>query len=470
MVRVQLSNLNLIEQPDAMKKILIIDDDLEMLQSLRKIMSHKPEYDVTYSQEPRMGNELFQKENFDLVISDLMMNDFTGMDILKSFREKSPESPVIIISGYGTIEASVEAMKLGAFDFIEKPFTSKKLFDSIEKAINVTNSADRIKDSMEGVKSFYEIIYKSSAIEEIIKMIKSVASTGMNVLITGESGTGKELVARSIHKLSKSSSDPFIPVNCGALPENLFESELFGYERGAFTGAIKTKPGLLEFANQGTFFFDEIAELSPTLQVKLLRMLEEKKIRRIGGKEEINIDVRIIAATNKDLKAAVENNTFREDLFYRLSIFTIDVPPLRERKEDIIPLAKYFLKEICESKNDLDKHISEEVENALLTHSWPGNIRELQNMIGRSYILSTGKLIQINDLPIPLKGNHKKFETDVFLLNYLNAKESIMEKFEVEYLTYHLKDNQGNITRTAQKCKLDRRTLHRLIKKYNIVY
>ncbi len=453
-----------------MKKILIIDDDIEMLQSLKKIMSHKPEYDVTYSQEPRMGNELFQKEKFDIVISDLMMNDFTGMDIIKSFKEKSPETPIIIISGYGTIEASVEAIKLGAIDFIEKPFTSKKLFESIEKALKSTSFDESLKDSADGAKSFYGMIYKSSEMEEIIKMIKSVAPTGMNVLITGESGTGKELVARAIHKLSKSSSDLFIPVNCGALPENLFESELFGYERGAFTGAVKTKPGLLEFANQGTFFFDEIGELSTSLQVKLLRMLEEKKIRRIGGKEEIDIDVRIIAATNKDLKAAVEQNDFREDLFYRLSIFTLDVPPLRERIEDIIPLANHFLTEIYESKNDSEKHFSEEVEQALLAHSWPGNIRELRNVVGRSYILSTGKIIQLADLPIPLKGNSKKFDTDLFLLDYSNAKESIIEKFELEYLTYHLKENKGNITHTAQKCGLDRRTIHRLIKKYKIMY
>ena len=452
------------------KKILIIDDDLELLQSLKKIMSHKPDYDITYVQEPTIGNELIQKEKFDLVISDLMMNDLTGMDILNTLKGKSPETPMIIISGYGTIEASVEAIKLGAFDFIEKPFTSRKLFESIEQSFKLTSSIDDTIGQTEDIQSYCGILYKSMPMEDVINMIKRVASSQMNVLITGESATGKELVARAIHKQSKSSLDPFIPVNCGALPESLFESELFGHEKGAFTGAVKTKPGLLEFANHGTFFFDEIGELSPSLQVKLLRMLEDKKIRRVGGQSEISIDVRIISATNKDLKRSVEKNNFREDLYYRISTFTIDVPPLRERSEDILPLANHFLKEIYEAKDDYEKNFSNEVENALLEYSWPGNIRELQNAIGRAYVLSVGKLIQIKDLPIPNKENDKKFDKELFSIKYPRAKESVLEKFELEYLTYHLKENEGNISRTAQKCGLDRRTLHRLIKKYNIIY
>jgi len=453
-----------------LKKLLIVDDDLEMLESLKKIMSHKPEYDATYCQEPRIVDELIKKEKFDLVISDLMMNDFNGIDLLISLKKQSKETPIIIISGYGTIEASVESIKLGAFDFIEKPFTSKKLFESIDNALKSTAYADSEIGFEHEIESEYGIIYRSDSMKEIIKMIRSVAPTDMSVLITGESGTGKELVARAIHQLSKSSSDLFIPVNCGALPENLFESELFGYERGAFTGAMKTKPGLLEFANQGTFFFDEIGELSQALQVKLLRMLEDKKIRRIGGQEELDIDVRIIAATNKDLKEEVVKNNFREDLFYRLSIFTIDIPPLRDRIDDIVPLTNHFLKQFCERRNEPEKNISKEVEDALLAYTWPGNIRELQNVIGRSCLLSTNKIIEVVDLPIPLKANHKKFYGDLLALNYSDAKESIIEKFELEYLAFHLKENNGNISQTALKCELDRRTLHRLIKKYNIVY
>ncbi|MDH3268759.1 MAG: sigma-54 dependent transcriptional regulator [Ignavibacteria bacterium] len=453
-----------------MKKILIIDDEFEMLESLKKIISFKPEFDLTLVQEPLMGIELVQKNKFDLIISDLKMNDVSGIEILNTVRKIHPETPVIIISGYGTIEASVEAMKLGAFDFLEKPFTSKKLFESIDRALTPKPGNRADTDPTKKAKAFEGIIFKSQRMEEVIRIIERMATTNMNVLITGESGTGKELVARAIHKLSKSSSDPFIPVNCGALPENLFESELFGHERGAFTGAVKTKPGLLEFASHGTFFFDEIGELSQTLQVKLLRMLEEKKIRRVGGQEEIEIDVRIIAATNKDLKRAVDNNSFREDLYYRLSSFVIEVPPLRERIEDIIPLSIHFMREICERKDEIEKKFNAEAENAFKTYSWPGNIRELQNVIGRISVLCTGATIEIKDLPVPIKENSGKFDKELFLLNYINAKESIIEKFEVEYLTHHLKKNQGNISKTAQECGLDRRTLHRLIKKYSIIY
>ena len=453
-----------------MKKVLIIDDEYEMLDSLKKIISHKPDFDLTLIQESKMGNELLQKEKFDLVISDLKMKDVSGIEILNTVRKNHPETPVIIISGYGTIEASVEVMKVGAFDFLEKPFTSKKLFESIDRALAPNQRTSTTVASTKRVKAFEGMIFNSRRMEEVIRIIERIAPTNMNILIMGESGTGKELVARAIHKLSKSSSDPFIPVNCGALPENLFESELFGHEQGAFTGAMKTKPGLLEFANHGTFFFDEIGELSQTLQVKLLRMLEEKKIRRVGGQEEIDIDVRIIAATNKDLKKAVDSNNFREDLYYRLSSFTIEVPPLRERIEDIIPLANYFMREICEGKDEIEKQFNDKVEDAFKAYSWPGNIRELQNVIGRISVLCTGATIKIDDLPIPIKENSGKLDKELLLQNYTDAKKSIMEKFEVEYLTHHLKKNRGNISKTAQECGLDRRTLHRLIKKYSIFY
>jgi two-component system response regulator AtoC len=306
--------------------------------------------------------------------------------------------------------------------------------------------------------------------EDIIEVVKKIAPGDINVLITGESGTGKELVARAIHNLSKSNLDLFVPVNCGALPENLFESELFGHERGAFTGAIKRKPGLLEFANNGTFFFDEIGELTQSLQVKLLRMLEEKKIRRIGGQEEIKIDVKIISASNRNLEKAVKEKTFREDLFYRLSTFQIEVPPLRERTDDIIPLARHYLSEICK-KNDYDEKIfTVDAENTLQEYSWPGNVRELQNVIGRTFILSSGNIIEVENLPIPVSRSNDLLASKFIDLDYITAKEAIFEKFEVEYLTYHLKNNAGNISKTAEKCGMDRRTIHRLIKKYNIIY
>jgi DNA-binding NtrC family response regulator len=418
-----------------------------------------------------MGKELVKSRRFDLILTDLKMKEFSGLDILKTALASFPDALVIMISGYGTIEASVEAMREGAFDFLEKPFTSQKLFKCIDRAFKMgsqRNGEAEVVEKME--ESFQGIIYKSNEITKILEMVKKIAPGDMNVLIIGESGTGKELVARAIHNLSNSKSDPFVPVNCGALPESLFESELFGHERGAFTGAVKTKPGLLEFAQDGTFFFDEVGELSPSLQVKLLRMLEDKKIRRVGGQNEIDINVRIITASNRNLEQAVKDKTFREDLYYRLSTIQILVPPLRERVDDIIPLAHHYLREIC-SKEDVNGiKFSAEAEELLISYSWPGNVRELQNIIGRTYYLCSDKIVTAKDLPLPISGENKGIDPVFLNMNYKNAKEQTLKKFEVEYLTHHLKKNNGNISHTAELCGMDRRTIHRLIKEYNIIY
>jgi transcriptional regulator with PAS, ATPase and Fis domain len=292
----------------------------------------------------------------------------------------------------------------------------------------------------------------------------------MNILITGESGTGKELIARAIHNLKKSHLNPFVPVNCGALPETLFESELFGHEKGAFTGAVKTKPGLLEFANDGTFFFDEIGDMSLALQIKLLRMLEERKIRRVGGQQEININVRIIAATNQDLEKAVQEGKFREDLYYRLNTIKIEIPPLRKRSEDIMPLVYHLMKDFCARDDRPVRRFTKEAEEALIKYDWPGNAREVQNIIGRVYYLSSSEIIQKSDLPLPLLDKKRILEDDLLDLSFKDAKENLIEQFEIDYLSYHLKKNEGNISKTADECGLDRRSIHRLIKKYNMVY
>ena len=306
--------------------------------------------------------------------------------------------------------------------------------------------------------------------EDVIKLVKKVAPGNFNILITGESGTGKELIARAIHDLSKRKDNPFVPVNCGALPEYLFESELFGHERGAFTGAVKKKLGLLEFANHGTFFFDEIGDMSQNLQVKLLRMLEDKKIRRVGGEEEIEINVRIIAATNKNLDNAVADKKFREDLYYRLNTIQIEIPPLRERPDDIMPLANYFISSLCSMEDSEQKGFSKEAEEILQGYSWPGNVRELQNIINRAFFLSSSSVIQSENLPLQLDSRDKKLNEEFLTPSYKEAKDKIIEKFELEYLTHHLKLNKGNITKTAENCGLDRRSIHRLINKYNIIY
>ncbi len=454
-----------------MIKILVIDDEIDMLESIKKILSQRKDFEQTLIQDGREALKIVSKEEFDIILTDLRIGNISGIDVLKAALSKFPNATTIVISGYGTIEASVKAMQEGAFDFIEKPFSSTKLFECIDRALSqhgekITQVA-RKQDQEKEIAGF---IYKSAQIQEIIDVVHKIAPGNMNVLITGESGTGKELIARAIHTLSLRKLNPFVPVNCGALPENLFESELFGHERGAFTGAIKTKPGLLEFSNQGTFFFDEIGDMSFSLQVKLLRMLEDRKIRRVGGQKEIDIDVRIIAATNKDIVRAVKEKNFREDLYYRLNTIQIEIPSLRERKEDIMPLASHYLDELC-VRNDRDvKIFSPETADALKSYDWPGNVRELQNMISRAYYLCSSDIVQKSDLPLPVSERSIKIDSKKLDQSYKEAKEYVIENFEVEYLTHHLKKNKGNISRTAVACGLDRRSIHRIINKYNIVY
>ena len=452
-----------------MKKVLVIDDEIEMLESIKKILSQRGNIKPILIRD---GNEALQRvveEKFDLILTDLKIANISGIDVLKKALSKFPDSAVIVISGYGTIEYSVKAMQAGAFDFIEKPFSSRKLFECIDRALN-QHTVQRVSVKEEKEKVFSGFIYKSRQIQKVVDVIHKIASGNMNILITGESGTGKELIARAIHNLSLRKLNPFVPVNCGALPENLFESELFGHERGAFTGALKTKPGLLEFSDQGTFFFDEIGDMSFSLQVKLLRMVEDQKIRRVGGQREIDIDVRIIAATNKDLAHAVKEGKFREDLYYRLNTIQIEIPPLRERREDIFPLASHFLDQLC-TRNDKDRRLfSAEAKNALRSYDWPGNVRELQNMISRAYYLCSSNIVQKSDLPLPVPDKSINIDYKRFEQSYKEAKKHVLENFEIEYLTHHLKKNKGNISRTALECGLDRRSIHRIINKYHIVY
>lgn len=454
-----------------MIKILIIDDEPEMLHSLQKILSQRKEFSVDLAQDADRALEIVKNNDFNLIISDLKMGKVSGMDILKNALARNSEAKVILISGYGTIETSVAAIQEGAFDFLEKPFTSKKLFACIDRAIQ-TKSIEKTDTEKPGEKPWEiaGLVYQSKQMDETVKMVYKIAPGDLSVLITGESGTGKELIARAIHSMSKRSTNPFVPVNCGALPEHLFESELFGHERGAFTGAVKTKPGLLEFANQGTFFFDEIGDLSLPLQVKLLRMLEDQQIRRVGGQKEISIDVRIIAATNSNIEQAVRDGKFREDLYYRLNTIQIEIPPLRDRIDDILPLASHFLNELSQKNEKTIKKFTTDAEDLLKTYAWPGNVRELQNMISRAYFLCSSPIIEESDLPLPTSNQTITLDRQMLDLPYKNAKEYVLEKFEIEYLSHMLKKHRGNISQAAAECGIDRRSIHRLINKYNIIH
>lgn len=452
------------------KHILVIDDEPEMLNSLEKILSRRSAYHLTLTEDTSQAMHLLAHKEFDLVLTDLKMKRHSGIDILKAALNRDPSTKVVIITGYGTIEASVEAMRQGAYNFLEKPFTAQKLFDCLDMAFAEEKGEKTQKTLSTEENSFEGIIFASREMAELLELVKKVAQNNMSILITGESGTGKELIARAIHNLSPRKLNPFVPVNCGALPENLFESEIFGYERGAFTGAMRTKPGLLEFTNHGTFFLDEIGDLGPNLQVKLLRMLEEKKIRRVGGNEEIELDLKIIAATNKSLESLVEKNLFREDLYYRLTTMKIEVPPLRERPDDIFPLAEHFLHAVCLENTGGHCRFSSAAREELKRYSWPGNVRELQNAVNRAYFLRTSPIIEDSDLPLLLKKQKCIVNDHIFNFAYKKAREIILTDFEVAYLTHYLKINQGNISRTAESCGLDRRSIHRLIKKYNIIY
>jgi len=454
-----------------MIKLMIVDDEPEMLHSLHKILSQRKEFSIDLAQDPEMALQIVKENDFDLIISDLKMGKISGLDILQKALERNPQAKVILISGYGTIESSVSAIQQGAFDFLEKPFTSKKLFSCIDRVIQSVPVVEAQSEKQgDKKKTLSGLIYKSTEMDEIVQMIHKVAPGDMSILITGESGTGKELIARAIHSLSKRSTNPFVPVNCGALPEHLFESELFGHERGAFTGAVKTKPGLLEFADQGTFFFDEIGDLSLPLQVKLLRMLEEKQIRRVGGQKELNIDIRIIAATNKNIEKAVSEEKFREDLYYRLNTIQIEIPPLRERIDDILPLAYYFLNELSDKNDKEIKKFTGEAEDSLTSYAWPGNVRELQNLISRAYFLCSSNVIQKSDIPLTAASQSITLDHTMLNLSYKEAKDYVLEKFETEYLSHQLKKFEGNISKNATSCGIDTRSIHRLIKKYNIFY
>ena len=447
-------------------EILVVDDEREMLVSYEKILS-RAGYSVQTAQSGKEALHILQENHdFVLMICDLKMPQMDGMELVATIKKEHPYLPVIMVTGHGSLEQGIEAVKNGVFDFIEKPFSSRKLLDSIEKALQQISP---VRENDNHVDGFDNIIGKSTPMCQVFDLIKKVAYGNANVLITGESGVGKELIARSIHKHSMRRNQPLIPINCGALPGSLFESELFGYEKGAFTGAFQSKPGLVELANGGTLFLDEICEMPLDLQVKLLRMFEDRKIRRIGGKSEIPVDIRVLSATNRNIDESVANGQLREDLFFRINTIQIHTPPLRERPGDIVLLIEHFLTELEQKYNRKIYSLEPAAMKLMQQYEWPGNVRELQNIIERAYYLATPPNIHITDLPSGL-GSQNNFgnESRWKELPYKEAKESVLEDFERKYLQYHLEHNHWNISHTAETCGIDRRTIHRLINKFDL--
>jgi two-component system response regulator PilR (NtrC family) len=378
-----------------MAKILVVDDDQSMRDYL-EIMLTREGYDVTTASGGKEAISICKKRKFDLVITDLKMPKIGGIDILKAIKEHSPETMVILITGYASGETAVTAMKEGAYDYLEKNFTVDDLKSTIQDALSkkgVKEEDARFIKGIEDAVSFENMIGKSKEILKVYSLVKKVADTPANVLVLGESGTGKELVARAIHQKSSRHNQPFVIINCGGVPENLLESEFFGYMKGSFSGAYSDKPGLFEVAHGGTIFLDEIGELYPFLQVKLLRVVQEKTFRRLGGAEDITVDVRIISATNQNLQEKVKSGEFREDLYYRLNVIPITLPPLRKRKEDIPVLAEYFIKKYSTEFGKEVKKISPYALQLIMEYPFPGNVRELENIIERSVALETGNII-----------------------------------------------------------------------------
>lgn len=446
-------------------EILVIDDEEDMLRSYEKLLSREGFVVRPYSDARKALADLSKGDGAVLVLCDMKMPGMDGMTFLALARQRHPHLPVIMVTGFGTVDSALEAVRLGAFDFVEKPFSRSKLVGSVRAALKELQPAPANGD----VAGFDDMIGKHPAMRRVFELIERVAFSNANVLVTGESGVGKELVARSIHRRSLRRNRPLIPINCSALPEPLFESELFGYEKGAFTGAFQSKPGLVELANGGTLFLDELCEMAPGLQVKLLRLLEDRKLRRVGGQSEIPVDVRLVSATNREIKTIVTTGRLREDLLYRVNTIHINVPPLRERVDDIPLLAGHFLENLDGKYGRGVSSFSEQAMDCMRHYAWPGNVRELQNTIERAYYLSNPPKIEVDDLPQAVTaGRAEALKRDWDRMEFHAAKEQALEEFERGYLSRHLELAGWNISEAARRCGVDRRTLHRLINRYGL--
>lgn len=452
-----------------MEKILIIDDEKSIV-DLLTVVFKKEGYTVKSSLSATKALELIDKEDFSLILSDIKLPQMSGMDILKYVNEKKPELPVIMITAYGTIKQAVEAFKMGAVDYVVKPFDMGELKLVVAQGLEKRKLKEEnvlLRQELKDKYSFANIIGKSKKMTAIYDLIEKIADSDSTVLISGESGTGKEVAARAIHFNSRRKEQPFVSVNCGALPENLLESELFGHVRGSFTGAIANKKGMFEVAAKGTIFLDEIGELSLFTQVKLLRTLQELRIRRVGGTEEIIVDARIIAATNQDLKQRLEEGKFREDLFYRLNVISFEMPPLRERKADIPLLVSHFLEKYCAKMGRRLKRVAPEVINIFENYSWPGNVRELENVIERVVTIEERETITEKCLPDELLSPKRKIDADFSLEKGIDLN-AMLDTITKKYVIQALEANSGRLKETAATLKVNYRSLRYLIEKYGL--
>ncbi len=439
-------------------KILIVDDELIMRESLAGWLE-RDGHQVEKASSGEEALELIENTRYDILLLDIKMDGMSGLEVLKRVHENDPDVAVVMITAYGSVSTAIEAMKSGAFDYLMKPFDPNELGLLIEKIIQ-RQAMERetlfLKEEYRERTRFESMLGQSRALQEVFQLIEDVAPTDSTVLITGETGTGKGLAAKAIHSKSQRCDGPFVAVNCGAFPEHLLESELFGHQKGAFTDAKTSKVGRLELANGGTLFLDEIGEISMRMQIDLLRVMEDRILYRVGGTQPIEIDFRVIAATNKDLYQAIRERTFRQDLFYRLNVISFVMPPLRDRKEDIPILAEHFLQRFSqESNKDVDK-ISREAMDEMMLYEWPGNVRELENAIERAVVVGKGRTVQPQDLPI-FSSEHRTI-----------AADKSLQEIEKAHIVGILEETDWNIKKSADILQIDRSTLYSKIKRYGI--
>lgn len=448
-----------------MKTILVIDDEQSIRESLKGILQDEG-YRPVFAESGEDGLNLLREESPDLILLDIWLPGIDGLETLRRIRADLPEQLVIMMSGHGTIETAVKATKLGAYDFIEKPLSLEKVLLCVENAFKVGQLVEENRSLKQKMAKDCDMIGQSEAISSLKEQIAIAAPTSGWVLITGENGTGKELVARASHNLSKRRAKPFVEVNCAAIPEELIESELFGHEKGAFTGATAMRKGKFDQAHEGTLFLDEIGDMSLKTQAKILRILQEQKFERVGGNRAIEVDVRVIAATNKDLEDEIAQGNFRQDLYYRLNVLPFHVPPLRDRCDDIPLLVQHFLTHFCNQEGRQIKTMEPAALDTLMNYSWPGNVRELKNLVERLVIMIQQDTITRAHLPEAVLGT----TTNSTVASAAATLKEAREQFEKDFIRQKLEEFEGNISRTAESIEMERSNLHRKIKAFGIEY
>jgi len=454
------------------RKILVVDDEQDMLQLLKRSLAPELDCRVETARSGESALKALEEELFDLVLADIKMPGMNGLELLELIKRSHPDQTVVMMTAFGSIEVAVDAVKSGAYDFITKPFDHDALVVRLEKALersSLVKENQRLIEACGQVNVFQDLVGNSDHMKQVYETIQTVAKTDLTVLITGESGTGKDLTAKAVHALSHRSRGPFVAVNCPTVPENILESELFGYKKGAFTHATQNKIGLFQEARQGSIFLDEIGDISPTIQTKLLRVLQEKEIKPLGDTKTISVDVRIIASTNRDLKEKIRKAEFREDFFYRINVLPVRLPPLREHPGDIPLIANHLIEKHCAELGTSLKRLAPDLLDMFMKRQWAGNVREMENVIMQGILFSSGEEIVPRDVGFDkVQGAATSAGLNPVHRPYKEAKEKILRQFNSDYIGDLLSASGGNVTQAARSCGLERQALQQIMRRYGI--